>query len=96
MFKTEKTLIPVGPQFHTFLAVTGALINAVPYGKKKRRRLENRPDSVGRSIHRKKPPYWQIEGRASVIGFTITENKANNETDEVRKTVWIDLGTSRT
>ena len=30
------------------------------------------------------------------MGFTITENKANNETDEVRKTVWIDLGTSRT
>jgi hypothetical protein len=47
MPKKEKTLIPVGPQFHTFLAVTGALITAVPYGKKKRRHLENLPDSVG-------------------------------------------------
>ena len=42
----EKTLVSVGPQFHTFIAVTGALMTAVPYGKKKRRRLENFPTSV--------------------------------------------------
>jgi hypothetical protein len=47
MPKKEQTLIPVGPQFHTFLAVTAALITAVPYGNKKRRRLENLPYSVG-------------------------------------------------
>ena len=47
MPKKEKTLIPVGPQFHTFLAVSGALITAVAYGHKKRRRLENLPASMG-------------------------------------------------
>jgi hypothetical protein len=47
MSKKETTLILVGPQFHTFFAVAGALITAVPYGKKKRRGLKNLPDSVG-------------------------------------------------
>ena len=47
MPKKEKTLISVGPQFHIFLAVSGALITAARYGKKKRWRLENLLDSVG-------------------------------------------------
>jgi hypothetical protein len=34
MPKKEKTLISVGPQYHTFLAVTGALVTAAAYGKR--------------------------------------------------------------
>jgi hypothetical protein len=47
MSKKETTSILEGPQFHTLLAVAGALITAVPYRKKKRRGLKNLPDSVG-------------------------------------------------
>ena len=47
MLKKEKTLVSVGPQFHTLSAVTGALIAELPYGKKKNRPLKNIPDSLG-------------------------------------------------
>jgi hypothetical protein len=46
MPKQEKSLISVSPQFHTLLALTGALVAELRGAKKKNRRTQNTAESL--------------------------------------------------
>jgi hypothetical protein len=46
MPKKEKSLITKGPQFHTFLALTGALVAELHWGMKKNRRTRKMADRL--------------------------------------------------
>jgi hypothetical protein len=49
--KKEKSLISKGPQFHTFLALTGALVAELHWGMKKTRRTRKIADPLIAEAH---------------------------------------------
>jgi len=46
MSEKEKNLISIGPQFHTLLAITGALVAELHWGMKKNRRTRKIADPL--------------------------------------------------